>query len=460
MPFTKNRQYLPNTALQNWRNLFYREDDSKPIELLIDGEKHSLHISRYQGDENNFVSQGGTKQVYRLNNGKVFSILNCSTGVGSDAAKVWNWVVDDEIIFSNYLAKIGLRTQDYQKVKLSIDGHDVYVLQMTAFDSLLKQGKQVRDAKNAQHFGSTMLFGNRENAENPAYLLQLMQPLLDDIACLLAHCVHISNLGDSLNLIIEDTPETPEHQRDQPGLISERKQVPHLFFYDLSKDFKQIDFDNDIHFDKECRPKVAEYYIRGAYFALLAAINNEERSLFGLGECSPFQFSNNSFETIKEQLLETVLQKTEQLIASRTTLPKITEIPCPHLPQLYEQPADSIFVAPQPERAEDQRLCRALNRYISEREAEVKRFQSNYNSFWAKLFSRMDATTKIETAKKVIACIENKPNTDKNFSPRELAAALQGRLGHLMADNEYALPTDFKQQRDAYLQTKSFWSFN
>src|SRR3990167_9877475 len=196
--------------------------------------------TQYSINSENYVSSGSSKAIiYDLSDGNVIAVQQVNY-------ETWKRMTEDEVNVSNKLRTLGLLTPNQQRCIASINNKKFIVLKMPHFNHLITQGIQVRRLWYGKSFGNTLLFGNLGNFLNLNYWQSLFQHLKQDIIITLANGVLIN--VDSKYIAIIDTQSTLKHDVNVPGLISDRNQQLHAYFFDFSHKVESLQYNQCFYF--------------------------------------------------------------------------------------------------------------------------------------------------------------------------------------------------------------------
>jgi len=195
------------------------------------------------------VGYGGSKNIYDIGNGYVAALPN------GQSREVWKRMVEEEVSMAKRVRAAGLRSQQYERVTLIIEGEPepILAIKMPSFSTLLNKGIQVRDAKRPRTkyiperrkeipvntgYGSSRIFDSQEKVSSPDHWRRIFRDITPDAIQYLAGGFAFSS--DAFNLCIENSDTTPAHDATNASLFTERNQTLRLFFYDFSSKTEAI----------------------------------------------------------------------------------------------------------------------------------------------------------------------------------------------------------------------------
>jgi len=266
-----------------------------------------------------------------LGDGRVAILPNLDAGriqnleQANSYAANWERMIREERDVSNKLRQLGFEAQDITIENLNIGGGELPVIVTGRFREMAENGAQIRDVKNKRSStGTSMLFGTPENLDSVDRLKLVMNGLLDDSVKLITHGLSFG--GDSCNLIIKDTEQTPLHNRNEPGLFDERNQQLRFFLFDFSskhsprndKGLKLLDASGNP--SPEAIRGYAERYVTRAFEAVAESITiNESDTILMLNKAQGnrhyddiyglFAHLEEKYDSIKDDLVEQVYSR-------------------------------------------------------------------------------------------------------------------------------------------------------
>lgn len=198
--------------------------------MIHNGQLHDLKGKK--------LGAGGCKIVFGINDSAI-ALLNITTN--DIDTLLWERIVREEITIARQAKAAGLQVIPYERTTVYFDGNPTTALQMPTFQSLLAKGMQIRDPKNTKSScGTSMIFGNKDNLQNSKYWEGVLQGFQEDLIAYYTYGFSFDS--DSFNLLIADTSETPSHDQTEPGLVTERKQKLHFYFYDFTNKNRAADY--------------------------------------------------------------------------------------------------------------------------------------------------------------------------------------------------------------------------
>lgn len=99
------------------------------------------------------------------------------------------------------------------------------------------QGQQVRDIKNSQRYGTSLIFENTANLQSSEHWQKILQGFQEDF--ITYYSENLAFGPDTFNLVIADSSKTPNHDRKALGLFTEREQKIRFCFYDFSSKYAE-----------------------------------------------------------------------------------------------------------------------------------------------------------------------------------------------------------------------------
>jgi hypothetical protein len=143
--------------------------------------------------------------------------------------------VQAECDYYNKMIQCGLRAPSFQKKIVSLEGRQdlISACMIPSFDSMLRQGKQIRfDALTDLSRGHSLIFGSKDNVNDLAHWRAIFKGIKQDIVINLLN--NFSFRLKAFNIIIEDTVNTPQKVPDEKARVfSEMHQEMHLYFADF-----------------------------------------------------------------------------------------------------------------------------------------------------------------------------------------------------------------------------------
>lgn len=271
------------------------------------------------------LSSGGSKSIYDLGDGNVIAVPRVNY-------EVWKRMVKEEEKACAEFLNIGLLASDQHRCLAVINNEKFLVLKMPNFKDMVKKGIQVRGQSSKDTYGETLLFGSQKNFLNLDYWHSIFQHLKQDIVTMLVNGLFTGM--DSNHIAIVNTEVTPQHDVDEPGLITERKQELRLFFFDFShkaseKQLKQcyyfVDFEGEGGIlEKEISEEVNHVAENHLSHALNGITNHEYQLLtgeknnggftdfFGL-KATEYDIYHKFLFAFKKEIVESVVKKVAEL---------------------------------------------------------------------------------------------------------------------------------------------------
>ena len=262
------------------------------------GEKSKFELQMGDGSFQNITREsikksveGGSKRCTILPNGYAFFWPKRGRNISFDCAlkmtEHWNMVIEYEKYHSDSFIDAGLRAQSMTKFFVRVDGVDLFpVMYMRSFNGLLEDGVQVREAKTPDlSTGHSMIFGTPKNLGSEEYIKPIMQGLLADFEKVLLNNLFYDSI-DSCNVVIEDTKDTVPHDKSIKGMVSERKQIIRMFFFDFGspnvrnrvpyKKIRRVLLDSSGNVDRKSVEDEVKASFVCAYEKLCSAVLREE----------------------------------------------------------------------------------------------------------------------------------------------------------------------------------------
>jgi hypothetical protein len=267
--------------------------------------------------------EGGFKKAYDVGNDKTITVRNTKVDRMDTSSLIrWCEAVYEEKLMADRLRNLGLKTLDHQVIEIKVKENRLPVLYTTSFAGFVSKGLQIRDRKNDHvSTGKSMLFGSTENI-NPTHFKLLFKDILSDIACLAANGIDLDT-RDSFNLCIEDTSNTPLHDRNESQLFTERQQSVRLFFFDFSDKYNKLNIPSTSQTSEKLKATISNL-LDTTFDILIFSTTEDERELFGsvytLKDLSSHVYTSLKNELI-EKTVEIINQKLEVLSSVADTSP-------------------------------------------------------------------------------------------------------------------------------------------
>lgn len=230
---SENSNVTIETAKKAYEKFFEHHFNNQKITI-----KHQNNLIELK----TLLGNGDDKLVFDLGNGEAIALLNIEThGIN---IRIWNDLIKEEVMLSQKLRRLGLCTQAYEETTLYFDDYPTKALKMPNFVALATQGQQVRDIKNNAPYGTSLLFENRANLQSFEHWHKVLEGFQEDLIIYFSQNLVFG--GDTFNLAVVDSTETPAHDRTALALFTERKQKVHFCFYDFfskSREYKEIKYD-------------------------------------------------------------------------------------------------------------------------------------------------------------------------------------------------------------------------
>ncbi|OGT44025.1 MAG: hypothetical protein A3F13_06785 [Gammaproteobacteria bacterium RIFCSPHIGHO2_12_FULL_40_19] len=175
------------------------------------------------------------------------------------------------------------------------------------------------------------MFGTIENLKNPNYLCELIQPILSDIASLVANGISLG--GDSYNLCIKNEEYTSEIVKKYDTFTPNKKLK--LYFYDFSNKCADLfPFELCSVLDKKDEPDISIITqqsliaLNRTIDSIIDTFSKNELALLGITEHDACDVISNIYINIRSNLIETI---TDQVIRklNENGLNKTTETLAP-----------------------------------------------------------------------------------------------------------------------------------
>lgn len=247
------------------------------ITLTINGQNFDFN-------SNDYVGSGGSKVIYKLNDGRVIA-LPCIKELST-----WDRMVKEEAKAAESVRNIGLYAQNYEMVTAFCSEHPINILLMPHFTSLLAEGIQVREHQH--YYGSTQLFGQFEKLQNQEHWDALLKTMIDDVVRLMSHGYFFSL--DAYHFAIVNKNSADSAKEDL--VFSSSCYEAHFFLFDFTSKIETIPFEKSYYFvDKEGEiledeiEKVAKKFVTKIMSQIVNGISdNEYFNLFGCTKLSQF----------------------------------------------------------------------------------------------------------------------------------------------------------------------------
>ena len=307
---------------------------------------------------------GGSKLIFILKDGRALAMPNLVDFKIQNLSRAehflnrWIRMIQEEHDCSEEIKALGLQSQNIEIVDIHVGKTKCPVMVMPTFDKLAENGMQIRDTRNIiSSTGHSMIFGTPVNIKSHEYLKGIMEEFVDDITTIITNGLDLDN-GDTVNLAIKDTEDTPKYDRNSLELYSVRKQKICLFFFDFSSKYQATSkeklslLDENDKVDEGKVRKLALSYVRLAHDALSCGIKKDEvahinklvglnpsESIYGGLSC-PFPILNSNLRIIEADLVDKITSAVVERVTSMTLEERLSKFSYDEVSEKFEEESD------------------------------------------------------------------------------------------------------------------------